>query len=179
MAAGATQTHRIPCVVDLDLVGVGEHQARDRRVLAVDEAAAHQPVGVGAAARERPTPGDAEAVVHARGPAERGEHTARDRPRLRIDLPRRGLRDVARQEPTRGVDGRAPARSPVAARERLDRLDQHRGMLLQAAGRARHAEAENAGVRHLGHELRGQPALALCFDCEVGGPVGDVHWGQA
>ena len=89
----------------------GEEQPRR----AVDEAAAHQPVGVPAAARERPPAAHAEPAVLGDGASLRREHPGDDRPRAAEDLARGVLGQVAGDQPAGRPDGDAPAAAASAS----------------------------------------------------------------
>ena len=181
VAAGRAQARDAPGVVDDHLPGGRQHQRHvglairepAQVVALLDDAAAHQPVAVPAAARERPAPRHAESVLRGGRPAARREHAAGDRLRVAVDQPRRLIVQVPGEQPARRVDGDAPAGGAVAARELLDRLDERAGRRLESAQRCRHAHAKEPGLDDPVDEPRREAALLLALGRELGGGGGE------
>ena len=100
----------------------------------VDHAAAHQPVGVPAAARERPPTADAVAARLGRraalGREDAGDHGRRPG----VDRAGALLGQVAGEQPARRAEGDAPGHRGVAGGERLDHGGERSRVRLEAAG---------------------------------------------
>ena len=150
---------------------VGQHP---HRAAVVDHAAAHQPVGVPAAARERPAAADAVAA-RLGGRAALGREDAGDHGR-RPGVDRAGalLGQVAGEQPARRADGDAPGRRGVAGGERLDRGGERSGVRLEAAGGLGHAQPEQTGLAERAHQRLGQLPAPLGLRRELRGGRGEA-----
>jgi hypothetical protein len=153
----------VPGVVDLDLVAADEQAAElgFGGVAGVDEGAAHEPVGVLAAAAERPAAGHAVAVGGPRGAAERGEHAAGDHVGWGVDGARGGGREEGAHERGGHADHGAPAGGAVGAGDGLDEGDGGGDGGLGAAVLRGDEELEGASLDEGGDDVGGEATGAF------------------
>ena len=181
VAAGAAQPRRVPRVHDLGPGGrkVGEAPVRAPvgpygHVLAVHHDDADLvPVGVQAAAVERPAPAHREAAVAGGpGPPQWREHAGGDGVGSGAEqLPGHvGLEPGEEQD--RVADQHGPARRPVGPAELLDDLDDRGRIELVAAERARHRDAEQARRPEPFDQVGGHGAQGVTLSCP-GRDLGD------
>ena len=139
VAAGPAQPGDVPRVVDRERVAREEHEAHVGRaggrahdvVALADEAADHQPVGVRAAAGERPATGDDELVAVGNRAAARREDAGRDRA-VAVDLARDVRLEIRGQHAAGAAHGDDPGRGRVPLRERAHRVEEDLRLELEA-----------------------------------------------
>lgn len=152
---------------------VGAAGGRAHDVLAVgDETAHHEPVGVRAAARERPAAADEEVLaVGQRAPARR-EHAADDLP-VAVDLRGRLGLQVGGEHPAGPADGDDPCRRGVGAREGPDGVEEVLGRGLEPPERGGDEGAEQAGVPERRDDRLGEAPVRVAGRGVLGGEGGE------
>ena len=180
VARRAAEAGGVPGVVEGDLAARHEQHARhgvavrieSLAITVVDRALRREPVGVTAAARERPAAADRVALgrVGRRGRAADRSRGAGDDAPLAPDRAHVVFGQVAAEGVVLGGDHHAPAGRAVGLRHLLH--DARRGHRIGGrALRDRHEQLEQSGRAQLLDEVGRQPALLL----DLGGPLADTR----
>ena len=156
VAAGAAQPGHRPGVLDLD-VARGEHHHADRRLPAVvDHAVADEPVGVLAAAGERPLPGHPVAALDRGGGAGRVGRGGHDHVGAGgVERVEAGSGEHPEQDGTLRPDHHRPGHRGVRAGQLLEDLQLGGQVQLGAAVAAGHQHPEAARGDQLVHQVGG------------------------
>ena len=144
----------MPGVQHLHVVAGEQHQPH---VVCADQAASEQPVAERRPAGERPLAAHRQLTgVRHRPPAGR-EHTADRHSGAAVDLGRRVVLEIGRQQAAGGRHGEDPGHAGVGAREPLHRLDQRARRSLGAAEGRRDAEPKEVRFAERGDHLGCEP----------------------